>query len=231
MEALQEEVEIDLEILGATAIEDRLQDQVPETIYQLKQAGIRLWVLTGDKIETAVTIGYSCNLLQPGMIILEIIATNPEEIAAEIHKALLEIGDPKNKNVKKGIVVSGDSLITIMKDDRMSTKLNDIAQQCEAVLCCRVSPKMKQQIVRLVRDHLPNARTLSIGDGANDVNMITEAHVGVGIKGLEGQQAARSSDYAIGEFKHLRRLIFVYGRESYRKNTKLILYSFYKNIV
>jgi phospholipid-transporting ATPase len=143
----------------------------------------------------------------------------------------LEIGDPKNKNVKKGIVVSGDSLITIMKDDKMSTKLNDIAQQCEAVLCCRVSPKMKQQIVRLVRDHLPKARTLSIGDGANDVNMITEAHVGIGIKGLEGQQAARSSDYAIGEFKHLRRLIFVYGRESYRKNTKLILYSFYKNIV
>lgn len=83
----------------------------------------------------------------------------------------------------------------------------------------------------MVMECVPLARTLSIGDGANDVQMITAAHVGVGIKGVEGQQAARASDYAIGEFKHLRKLVFYYGRESYRKNTILVLYSFYKNIV
>lgn len=83
----------------------------------------------------------------------------------------------------------------------------------------------------MVKDHEKNARILAIGDGANDVNMITEAHVGVGIKGVEGRQASRASDYAIGEFKSLRRLMFLYGRESYRKNSILVLYSFYKNIL
>lgn len=99
------------------------------------------------------------------------------------------------------------------------------------MLCCRVTPIQKQQIVVMVKDCVPTARTLSIGDGANDVQMITAAHVGIGIKGVEGQQAARSSDYAVGEFKHLRRLVFYYGREAYRRNSTLVLYSFYKNVV
>ena len=99
------------------------------------------------------------------------------------------------------------------------------------MLCCRVSPKQKQQIVKMVKKAHPHLRTLAIGDGANDVNMITEAHIGVGIKGVEGHQAARSSDFAIGEFKHLRRLVFLYGRESYRKNSIMALYCFYKNAV
>lgn len=83
----------------------------------------------------------------------------------------------------------------------------------------------------MVRKAVPIARTLAIGDGANDVQMITEAHVGIGIKGVEGQQAARSSDYAIGEFRHLQRLLFVYGRDCYRRNSYLVLYSFFKNII
>lgn len=98
------------------------------------------------------------------------------------------------------------------------------------VLCCRVSPKQKQEIVALVKAALPAAITLAIGDGANDVNMITEAHVGIGIKGVEGQQAARAADFSIGEFKALKRLMFFHGRENYRKNTNLILYNFFKNL-
>lgn len=81
----------------------------------------------------------------------------------------------------------------------------------------------------MVRKERPLVATLAIGDGANDVNMITAAHVGVGIKGLEGAQAARASDYAIGEFKILRRLLFLHGRECYRRNCGLILFNFYKN--
>ena len=106
-----------------------------------------------------------------------------------------------------------------------------IAMKAESVLCCRVSPGQKQQIVKLVKTNNLTARTLSIGDGGNDVNMITEAHVGVGIKGLEGQQAVRASDYAIAEFRFLRRLLFVHGRESYRKNSQLVLFSYYKNML
>jgi phospholipid-transporting ATPase len=83
----------------------------------------------------------------------------------------------------------------------------------------------------MVKQRYKNITSLAIGDGANDVNMITEAHVGLGIKGLEGGQAARSADFAIGEFKHMRRLLFYYGRESYRKSCNLVLFSFYKNIV
>lgn len=99
------------------------------------------------------------------------------------------------------------------------------------VLACRVSPKQKAEIVKLVRDNNPTLTTLAIGDGANDVNMITAAHVGIGISGLEGMQAARSSDYAIGQFKFLRTLLFLHGREAYRRNAFLISYMFYKNVL
>lgn len=83
----------------------------------------------------------------------------------------------------------------------------------------------------MVRIANPQVTTLAIGDGANDVNMITAAHVGIGIRGVEGQQAARASDYAIGEFKILRRLLLYHGRESYRKNSRLVLYNFFKNLM
>lgn len=99
----------------------------------------------------------------------------------------------------------------------------------DVVLCCRVTPIQKQEIVAMVKHALPKAITLAIGDGANDVNMITEADVGVGIKGVEGQQASRAADYAIGEFKLLKRLLFFHGRENYRRNGTLVLYNFYKN--
>ena len=106
-----------------------------------------------------------------------------------------------------------------------------ISLASEVVMCCRVTPKQKQEVVATVKAERPKVVTLSIGDGANDVNMITEAHVGVGIKGVEGQQAARASDFAIGEFKLLQRLMFFHGRESYRKNSNLVLYNFYKNVL
>jgi phospholipid-transporting ATPase len=83
----------------------------------------------------------------------------------------------------------------------------------------------------MVRVANPLVTTLAIGDGANDVNMITAAHVGIGIRGVEGQQAARASDYAIGEFKILGRLLLYHGRESYRKNSRLVLYNFFKNLM
>ena len=99
------------------------------------------------------------------------------------------------------------------------------------MLACRVSPKQKADIVTMIRQRKPNATTLAIGDGANDVNMITAAHAGVGIIGLEGQQAARASDYAVGQFRFLKPLLFVHGREAFRRNTFLIGYMFYKNVL
>lgn len=113
----------------------------------------------------------------------------------------------------------------------LKKKFIEITDKCEVVLGCRVSPKQKAQVVALLRNAKPNKQTLAIGDGANDVNMIIAAHVGIGIKGVEGNQAARSSDYSIAQFKFLKRLLLLYGRESLRKNGNLIMYNFYKNML
>jgi len=96
------------------------------------------------------------------------------------------------------LIVSGESLTKIVKQPKLKDIYIALALRASVVLACRVSPKQKAEIVIMVRQERPLAVTLAIGDGANDVNMITEAHVGVGISGLEGQQAARSADYAIG---------------------------------
>lgn len=233
MEKLNNEIEQDLEVIGATAIEDKLQDNVPDVIEQMKNAGIKVWVLTGDKIETARTIGFSCCLLTKEMNIIEVLYKDATEIGRILseYESDITIQQRVSKDNQYALVVSGDALIPIMEIPELSLRFNKVAQACSSVLCCRVSPKQKQEIVRLVKKCVPYARTLAIGDGANDVNMITEAHVGCGIKGVEGQQAARSSDFAIGEFQHLRRLLFYYGRDCYRKNSVLIAYCFYKNVV
>lgn len=73
--------------------------------------------------------------------------------------------------------------------------------------------------------------TLAIGDGANDVSMITEANIGVGISGNEGNQAVSSCDYALSQFKDLKNLILYHGREAYRRNAYTIYYMFYKNLL
>ena len=127
--------------------------------------------------------------------------------------------------------MSGESLLYILGNEALKQEFLDIGVSVDVVLACRVSPKQKADIVQVVRDRFPDKTTLSIGDGANDVNMITTAHVGVGISGLEGQQAARSADYIIGQFRFLKPLLFKHGREAYRRNGFLVCYNFYKNIV
>ncbi|KRX01550.1 P-type ATPase, cytoplasmic domain N [Pseudocohnilembus persalinus] len=237
---LQAELEVDLNPVAATAIEDQLQDEVGETIAALKEAGIKLWVLTGDKVETAINIGYSCKLLTEDMNQFEVQlstedAKNLKQGKIVVKQKLEEINEKLKsqehlRNQKNALIITGDALIHGLEKEIAQTII-EITNHCDSVLCCRVSPKQKQEIVSLVKKNKPTSTTLAIGDGANDVNMITAAHVGVGIKGLEGYQASRASDYAIGEFKLLRRLLFVHGREAYRRNANLVCYNFYKNIV
>lgn len=129
------------------------------------------------------------------------------------------------------MILSGESLVKITKIPALNTLFEKLFDRASVVLACRVSPKQKADIVTMVRSSQPNAKTLAIGDGANDVNMITAAHVGIGISGLEGQQASRSADYSIGQFSFLIPLLFMHGRESYRRNAFLIIYMFYKNIL
>ena len=106
----------------------------------------------------------------------------------------------------------------------------DLAKDCDSVVCCRVNPKQKAEVVRLIKNNL-NKITLAVGDGANDVNMIQEAHIGIGIYGKEGMRAVQSSDFAIGEFQCLWRLLLIHGRWCYKRNAYMIIYFFYKNMI
>lgn len=221
-------IENNLTLLGATAIEDKLQDRVPETIQMLRNAGVKVWVLTGDKMETAINIGFSCNLLTSDMARIVVQSSHSEDVTEELSKGILSHrADPKGNFA---LIITGDSLIKAMRQENISLLLK-VTDFCNVVVACRVSPQQKADIVKLIKDNKKGARTLSIGDGANDVNMINAAHVGVGIAGLEGAQAVRASDYSIGQFYYLQRLMFVHGRESYRKNSTLICYNFYKNVL
>ncbi|KAI9838893.1 MAG: hypothetical protein M1819_004101 [Sarea resinae] len=244
LETVSDEIERELTLLGGTAIEDRLQDGVPDTIALLGDAGIKLWVLTGDKVETAINIGFSCNLLDNEMdlIVFKLEGDDPIMAEAELDKHLAVFGktgsDEELVAAKKNheapppthaIVIDGDSLKLVLHED-LRQKFLLLCKECKSVLCCRVSPSQKAAVVQMVKTGL-DVMTLSIGDGANDVAMIQEADVGVGIAGEEGRQAVMSSDYAIGQFRFLQRLVLVHGRWSYRRLGETIANFFYKNIV
>jgi phospholipid-translocating ATPase len=241
LEEVSDRIEINLWLLGGTAIEDRLQDGVPDAISLLGKAGIKLWVLTGDKVETAINIGFSCNLLDNDMDLIIFKVTDESLATAEamLDEKLALFGMTGSAEELKAaqnhheppppthaIVIDGDSL-KLALDDSIKTKFLLLCKQCRSVLCCRVSPSQKAAVVNMVKNGL-DCLTLSIGDGANDVAMIQEAHVGVGIAGVEGRAAVMSSDYAIGQFRFLTRLVLVHGRWSYRRLAETIANFFYK---
>lgn len=262
VEDISAEIENDLVLLGATAIEDKLQDGVPEAIADLKQAGLKIWVATGDKLETAVAIGYTTNLLTQDSNLI-IIREGQYSVADQIREALESFFDePMSRQVSRSsargnrpgarrfntgvselvgqdngqrpggfsLVIEGHALRHAFEDEETEDLLLDLSTRCNTVICCRVSPLQKAQIVRLIKDNL-GVMCLAIGDGANDVSMIQAADVGVGISGEEGLQAVNSSDYAIAQFRYLKRLLFVHGHWSYYRNSSMILNFFYKNII
>uniref|UniRef100_A0A8C3A9R8 Phospholipid-transporting ATPase n=1 Tax=Cyclopterus lumpus TaxID=8103 RepID=A0A8C3A9R8_CYCLU len=217
LDRVYEQIESNLMLIGASAIEDKLQDGVPETIATLAKADIKIWVLTGDKKETAENIGYSCSLLTDDMQIHygEDIKHGPQTSRQGKKKPTEPFFPAPGKNA---LIITGGWLIDFV----------DMACECEAVICCRVTPKQKGNVVSLVKKY-KKAVTLSIGDGANDVNMIKTADIGVGISGQEGMQAVMSSDYAFAQFRFLQRLLLVHGRWSYIRMCKFLRYFFFKN--
>lgn len=220
--------ESNLILLGATAVEDKLQDGVPDTIDLLLKAGIKIWVLTGDKKETAINIGSSCKLLHPGMPLIVL----SEESLEATREAIREVDFPRKSTSSVGrtaLIVDGNTLRHVFSDPEIKNDFMNIALGCRSIICCRVSPIQKAEIVEEVKTRT-NEVTLAIGDGANDVAMIRAANVGVGISGQEGLQAAHSADYSICQFRFLSRLLLVHGAWNLSRLCKLILYSFYKNI-
>ncbi|GLD97894.1 hypothetical protein PINS_up006591 [Pythium insidiosum] len=243
IDALMEQIEKDLELLGATAIEDKLQQYVPRTIANLMRGGVKVWMLTGDKQETAINISYACQLMDNDMeqivLNLELFNNSRDKLYSYLADCNQAIGGNTSKagvidspdDERRAVVIDGECLEVTLLDERCRSEFISLALRCEAVVCCRVSPSQKAEVVMLVRAANPKARTLSIGDGANDVAMIQRAHVGVGISGQEGMQAVNASDYAIAQFHFLEKLLLHHGRLNYKRMSMLVPYMFYKNTI
>ncbi|CAL5327894.1 unnamed protein product [Camellia sinensis] len=240
LERLCDMMERDLILVGATAVEDKLQKGVPQCIDKLAQAGLKLWVLTGDKMETAINIGFACSLLRQGMKQICISTMNTDALAQDSKEAVKEnilmqitnasqmIKLESDPHAAFALIIDGKTLDYALKDDMKHQFLN-LAVDCASVICCRVSPMQKALVTRLVKEGTGKT-TLAIGDGANDVGMIQEADIGVGISGVEGMQAVMASDFSIAQFRFLERLLVVHGHWCYKRIAQMICYFFYKNI-
>ena len=274
-----EKVENNLYIIGATIVEDKLQENVPETIRDLRLANIKIWMLTGDKMDTAENIAKSCNLINEDITLFRLCGNEnsgfddaitsvtdfqlrfrefkgrynsmdqPGKFAILIDEKMLgrilpedkNINAPKDKFSKKISNVVKSTISTLQNKqesnhDNLEIQDGDneklfmsIAKDAASVICCRVSPSQKSKVVLMMKRFYPSAVTLAIGDGGNDVPMIMEAHIGVGIYGEEGMRAVQSSDYAIGEFQFLKSLLLYHGRTNYIRNAECVMYFFYKN--
>uniref|UniRef100_A0A8C2C8G1 Phospholipid-transporting ATPase n=1 Tax=Cyprinus carpio TaxID=7962 RepID=A0A8C2C8G1_CYPCA len=231
--AVYNQVETGMSLIGATAVEDRLQEEAAETMEALQGAGMKVWVLTGDKMETAKSTCYACRLFQRGTELLELTLRTLED---ERLKREEKLRDWSTANQDYGFIIDGATLSIVMNPQhevdasQYKSLFLQICQNCTAVLCCRMAPLQKAQIVKMVKTSKGSPITLSIGDGANDVSMILEAHVGIGIKGKEGRQAVRNSDYAIPKLKHLKKLLLAHGHLYYVRIAHLVQYFFYKNL-
>ncbi|XP_067373673.1 phospholipid-transporting ATPase IG isoform X4 [Channa argus] len=254
--AVYNQVETGMSLIGATAVEDRLQEEAAETMEALQEAGIKIWVLTGDKMETAKSTCYACRLFQRNTELLELTVRTLEdggrrreerlhELLIEYHKKTVQDAPPIKAGISRswssasqdyGFIIDGATLSMVLNSSSESNSSHyknmflQICQNCTAVLCCRMAPLQKAQIVKMVKNSKGTPITLSIGDGANDVSMILEAHVGIGIKGKEGRQAVRNSDYAIPKLKHLKKLLLAHGHLYYVRIAHLVQYFFYKNL-
>ena len=228
---LYDHLENNIELIGASTIEDQLQYNVENTIYKFVSIGIKICMLTGDKLETAKSIASSCKLTSPDMSFVHLV--NSFNSFQKLENYLIELYNKEYKNNKKKhcLIVTGEVFSKITNNNNALNVFVQLFDLSDTIICCRVSPKQKAELVHIIKSINPKKSTLAIGDGANDVGMIFEADIGIGIQGKEGMQASRSSDYALTQFSHLQKLLLFHGREAYRRNSLYIIYEFYKNIV
>ncbi|XP_064618888.1 phospholipid-transporting ATPase ID-like isoform X5 [Lineus longissimus] len=259
LDEVYEQIEKDLELIGASAIEDKLQDGVPDAIANLALAGIKIWVLTGDKQETAINIGYSCKLLTDEMEDIFIIdGDSYQTVEDQIEGAKTVIKKSgnypgvdvsfqtgsktplqpnENGTVGEQVVEDGDGVFALVINGHSLVYALDPKMEMlfleVASLCkaviCCRVTPLQKALVVDLVKENKKAVTLAIGDGANDVSMIKTAHIGVGISGQEGMQAVLASDFSIAQFRYVERLLLVHGRWSYLRMCKFLKYFFYKN--
>uniref|UniRef100_T1ISW6 Phospholipid-transporting ATPase n=1 Tax=Strigamia maritima TaxID=126957 RepID=T1ISW6_STRMM len=219
--AVIESLERDMELLCLTGVEDKLQDKVRPTLELLRNAGIKVWMLTGDKLETATCIAKSSRLVArtQSVHIFKAVTTRTE--------AHLELNTFRRRN-DSALIIKGDSLEVCLRFYEL--EFMELVCQCPAVVCCRCSPTQKAEVVRLLKQHT-GKRTCAIGDGGNDVSMIQAADAGVGIVGKEGRQASLAADFSITQFSHVARLLIVHGRNSYKRSASLSQFVIHRGLI
>ncbi|XP_042095392.1 probable phospholipid-transporting ATPase IIB isoform X6 [Ovis aries] len=219
--AVVESLEREMELLCLTGVEDQLQADVRPTLEMLRNAGIKIWMLTGDKLETATCIAKSSHLVSRTQ---DTHVFRPVTSRGEAH---LELNAFRRKH-DCALVIPGDALEVCLK--YYEHEFVELACQCPAVVCCRCSPTQKAHIVKLLQQHT-GRRTCAIGDGGNDVSMIQAADCGIGIEGKEGRQASLAADFSITRFKHVGRLLMVHGRSSYKRSAALGQFVMHRGLI
>ncbi|KAG8927497.1 putative aminophospholipid-translocase [Tulasnella sp. 419] len=214
-------LERDLELLGLTGVEDKLQDDVKQTLELLRNAGIKIWMLTGDKIETATCIAISTKLVARNQYIHQVAKLKTADAARDQLEFL-------QSKLDCCLVIDGESLQLCL--NMFKTEFIEIATKLSAVVACRCSPTQKADVARLIRQYTKK-RVCCIGDGGNDVSMIQAADVGVGIVGKEGKQASLAADFSVTQFSYLTKLLVWHGRNSYKRSAKLAQFVIHRGLI
>lgn len=218
---VQEYLERDLELLGVTGVEDKLQKDVKPSLELLRNAGVKIWMLTGDKVETARCVAVSSKLVSRGQFIYTVSKLKDLDAAQEALDFL-------HSKTEVCLLIDGESLALMLSQFRAS--FISVAVRLPTVIACRCSPTQKAEVASLIRHHTKK-RICCIGDGGNDVSMIQAADVGIGIVGKEGRQASLAADFSITHFHHLTKLLFWHGRNSYKRSAKLAQFIMHRGLI
>eukprot|EP00002_Diphylleia_rotans_P011626 TRINITY_DN2292_c0_g1_i8.p1 TRINITY_DN2292_c0_g1~~TRINITY_DN2292_c0_g1_i8.p1 ORF type:complete len:1252 (+),score=261.63 TRINITY_DN2292_c0_g1_i8:42-3797(+) len=218
--AVIDSLESDLELICLTGVEDQLQDHVKETLEMLRNAGIKIWMLTGDKVETATCIAISAKLVSRNQTIFTLIADDQKSAEEQLSQFSRKVG--------ACLVIDGKSLAICM--DNFPTLFADYACKAPSVVCCRCSPTQKADVVHLLKE-FTKKKTCAIGDGGNDVSMIQAADIGLGIVGKEGKQASLAADFSINQFSYVQRLLLWHGRNSYKRSARLAQFVIHRGLI
>ncbi|KAI1092358.1 phospholipid-translocating P-type ATPase [Rostrohypoxylon terebratum] len=214
-------LERDLELLGVTGVEDKLQRDVKPSLELLRNAGIKIWMLTGDKVETARCVAVSSKLVARGQYIYTV-AKLKHKYNAQDHLDFLR------SKPDSCLLIDGESLMLYLTYFRVD--FISVAVRLPTVVACRCSPTQKADIAKLIKE-FTKKRVCCIGDGGNDVSMIQAADVGVGIVGKEGRQASLAADFSIEQFCHLTKLLVWHGRNSYKRSAKLAQFVIHRGLI
>lgn len=255
------EVESGLTLLACTAVEDLLQENVKECIIDFRAAGISVWMLTGDKGLTAKEIAVSCGMIPENSTTASATQTDGSDTnkgtpssskvaplvqesgslifdfdealldPAAIQEKICEYIESSKTCAKYTVLISGITMQKVLDNKFTHTSAAELLLKAESVIMFRSSPSQKAEVVLFMKKATNGKVTLAIGDGANDVNMIQQAHIGFGLMGKEGNQAAAFSDYAIPRFKDLRRALFWHGRGYGQRMINLVCFCLFKSMI